>query len=74
MVRAYFTVLMEYETYLDYFSELSKENLNENNENLAVHNYDLPVISLRVAVTVVKKSELRLSLNKMKLISLLIYK
>jgi hypothetical protein len=65
---------MGYVTYLDYFSELSKENLNKNDENLAVHNYDLPVISLRVPVTVVKKSKLRLSLNKMKLISLLVYK
>jgi hypothetical protein len=53
---------------------LSKEHLNENHENLAVHNYDLPIISLRVAITVVEKSELGFSLNEMKLLSLLVYK
>jgi hypothetical protein len=62
------------ETYLYYFSELTKEYLNENHENLAVHNNDLPVISLRIAIPVVEESELGLSLNQMKLLSLLVYK
>ncbi len=65
---------MVIETYLYYFSELSKENLNENHENFAVHNYDLPVISLRIAITVVEESKLSLSFNQMKLLSLLVYK
>jgi len=45
-------------TYLDNFTELSHEYLNENDGNLPIHNHDLPVVGLRASIAAIKEAEL----------------
>jgi hypothetical protein len=59
-------------TYLNNLSKLGQENLDEDDANLPIHDYYLPVVGLRVSVSIVEESEFPLDVHEVELISLLI--
>ncbi len=60
--------------YLNDLSKLTEEDLNKDDEDFAIHNNNLPVVSLRVSVAVVEEAELCFGIDLMQLIPLLVNK
>ena len=60
-------------TYLNDLSKLRHENLDEDDGDLPIHDYCLPVVGLRVSVPIVEEAELPLDVHKVQLMSLLKY-
>jgi hypothetical protein len=58
-------------TYLNNLSKLGQENLDEDDGNLPIHDYYLPVVGLRVSVPIVEEPEFPLDVHEVELVSLL---
>ena len=58
-------------TYLNNLSKLGQENLDEDDSNLPIHDYYLPVVGLRVSVPIVEEPKFPLDVHEVELMSLL---
>jgi hypothetical protein len=53
VVKAYIQLLYDKNAYLNNFSSLSKENLDENDNYFSVHNNEFPIVCLRISIPII---------------------